>query len=184
MNTETRIRDEWLALRCQANEPGAYEDLVATLEKPLLYYAIRLTGNRETALDVLQEAWIRALRGIPKLQDAGSIRPWLYSVVHGIAVDDFRRKKAREKVEEVCPELPETSEPETFDAADASDIHVALDQLEPRHKEVLTLYFLEEFTVAEIAKVVGCPEGTVKSRLHHAKKTMRTILTGGKYAIR
>jgi RNA polymerase sigma-70 factor (ECF subfamily) len=182
MNTEARVRDEWLALRCQTNEPGAYEDLVAIMEKPLLYYAIRLAGNHDAALDVLQETWIRALRGISKLRDPGSIRPWLYKIVHGIAVDHVRRNKVREHAEEVRSEAPEATEPETFSADDAAAIHRALDELEPKHKEVLTLYFLEEFSIAEIADVIECPEGTVKSRLHHAKKTMRAILAGGNHA--
>jgi RNA polymerase sigma-70 factor, ECF subfamily len=182
MNTEARIRDEWLALRCQTNEPGSYEDLVAIMEKPLLYYAIRLAGNHDAALDVLQETWIRALRGIPNLKDPGSIRPWLYKIVHGIAVDHVRRKRVREHAEEVRSEVPEATELETFSADDAAAIHRALDELEPKHKEVLTLYFLEEFSIAEIAEVIDCPEGTVKSRLHHAKKTMRAILSGGNHA--
>jgi RNA polymerase sigma-70 factor (ECF subfamily) len=183
METEVRIRDEWLALRCQTNEPGAYEELIAAMEQPLLYYAIRLTGNRDTALDVLQETWIRALRGIPKLKDPGSIRPWLYAVVHGIAVDDVRRKIVRERVagEHVRLEASDGDEA-AFGPEDAAAIHQALDELDPRHREVLTLHFLEEFSVSEIAGVIGCPEGTVKSRLHHAKKIMRTILAGGNHA--
>lgn len=132
MDTEARARDEWLALRCQTNEPGAYEDLVATMEKPLLYYAIRLAGNRDTALDVLQETWIRALRGIPKLKDPGSIRPWLYRIVHGIAVDHVRHEKVREDAEEVRFEVPEATELETFSTDDATAIHRALDDLEPK----------------------------------------------------
>jgi RNA polymerase sigma-70 factor (ECF subfamily) len=182
MNTEARVRDEWLALRCQTNEPGAYEDLVAIMEKPLLYYAIRLVGNQDAALDVLQETWIRALRGIAKLKDPGSIRPWLYKIVHGIAVDQVRRNRVREEAEEVHSDVADAIEPETFSADDAAAIHRALDELEPKHREILTLYFLEEFTIAEIAEVMDCPEGTVKSRLHHAKKMMRAILTGGNHA--
>src|SRR4029077_5434791 len=118
MNTEARVRDAWLALRCQTHEPGAYEDLVAIMEKPLLYYAIRLAGNRDAALDVLQETWIRALRGIAKLKDPGSIRPWLYKIVHGIAVDHVRRNRVREEAEEVHSELPEAIEPAAFCADD------------------------------------------------------------------
>jgi|GraSoiStandDraft_5_1057265.scaffolds.fasta_scaffold260312_1 RNA polymerase sigma-70 factor (ECF subfamily) len=169
-----------MALRCQTNEPAAYEDLVAVMEKPLLYYAMRLTGDRNTALDVLQETWIRALHGIQRLKDPGSIRSWLYRIVHGIAVDDVRRKTLRERAEEVRLDVPEDRE--TFRADDAAAIHRALDELEPKHKEVLTLYFLEEFSIAEIAEIVDCPEGTVKSRLYHAKKSMRAVLTGGYYA--
>ena len=89
MDSETRTRDEWLALRCQTNEDGAYEELVSTLEMPLLYYAIKLTGSRDRALDVMQEAWVRAFRGIRKLNNPAALRSWLYSIVHGVAIARF-----------------------------------------------------------------------------------------------
>jgi len=182
MDSETRARDEWLALRCQTNEAGAYEELVSTLEMPLLYYAIKLTGSRDRALDIMQEAWIRAIRGIRKLQDPRSLRPWLYSIVHGVAIDDLRRSNRREAVETPELETDDIAEPNSFDADDARAIHDALDQLDPSHREVLTLFFLEGFTVSETAEIVGCAEGTVKSRLHYAKKALRKIMDGEKHA--
>ena len=101
MDRATRTKDEWIALRCQSCEPGAFEDLVALMERPLLYYAAKLTGNVEAALDVVQEVWIRVFRGIRRLKDPGSLRPWLYSITHGIAVDRIRRNNSRERAEEV-----------------------------------------------------------------------------------
>jgi RNA polymerase sigma-70 factor, ECF subfamily len=184
MDTKTRLRDEWLALRCQSNTPGAYEELVRTMEKPLLYYAIRLAGNHDRALDILQETWIRALRGIPKLKDPGSIRPWLYKVAHGVAVDHIRQRKVQERAEEVEVQEFNSGETEDLSVEDVAAIHAALDDLQAHHREVLTLYFLEQFSIGEIAEITGCPAGTVKSRLHHAKKNMRTILSGGTYANR
>src|ERR1022692_4733084 len=97
---ENRIQCEWLALRCQSGESGAFEDLIAVMERPLLYYAISLTGNQDSGLDVLQEVWIKVFRGIRKLKDPGSLRPWLYSITHGIAVDRVRRNTSRERAEQ------------------------------------------------------------------------------------
>jgi RNA polymerase sigma-70 factor (ECF subfamily) len=82
----SRTQDEWIALRCQAGEQNAFEDLVASMERPLLYYATKLTGNTETALDVLQDVWMVVFRGIKRLKDPGSLRPWLYRITHGLAV--------------------------------------------------------------------------------------------------
>jgi RNA polymerase sigma-70 factor (ECF subfamily) len=70
---------------------------------------------------------------------------------------------------------------ESFHAEDAAEVHRALDHLEPRHREVLIRFFLEHFSLKEIAAVVGCAEGTVKSRLYCAKQAMRELLKG-KYA--
>jgi RNA polymerase sigma-70 factor, ECF subfamily len=181
MDTETRARYEWIALRCQAGEPGAFEDLIAVMERPLLYYAASLTGNADSGLDVLQEVWIKVYHGIHKLKDPGSLRSWLYAITHGIAVDRIRRNTSRERAEQVeLEDFQEAAEP-SFAEEEAAAIHQALSQIGLKHREVLVLHFLEDLSVAEIAEVVGCSEGTVKSRLHYAKRAMKEILSGGVY---
>jgi len=181
MDPVTRVQDEWLALRCQAGEPNAFQDLATVVGQPLFYYAVKLTANPETARDILQETWLRAHRGIRHLKDPASVRPWLYSIVRAAAIDHIRRDTARERAEEIHSAEAERTAGESFDAEDAAEVHRALDQLEPRHREVLTLFFLEDFSHKEIAAVVGCAEGTVKSRLYYAKQEMRELLKG-KYA--
>jgi RNA polymerase sigma-70 factor (ECF subfamily) len=177
---DSRVQYEWLALRCQSGEEGAFEDLIAIMEHPLLYYAMSLTGNQDSALDVLQEVWLRVIRGIRKLKDPGSLRPWLYSITHGVAVDRIRRNYSREQAEQAhIDDFNEAEEP-SFANEDAEDVHQALIQLGVKHREVLVLHFLEDLSVAEIAVVVGCSEGTVKSRLHYAKRAMKQLLEGVK----
>ncbi|HET9280763.1 MAG TPA: RNA polymerase sigma factor [Candidatus Angelobacter sp.] len=175
-----RTQDEWIALRCQAGEQNAFEDLVALMERPLLYYATKLTGNAETALDVLQDVWMKVFRGIGRLKSPGSLRPWLYRITHGMAVDRIRQHISREKAEEA--HVAGFHEADlSFTEDDAAAIHDALNELGPKHREVLVLYFLEDFSLAEIAMVVGCSEGTVKSRIHYAKRAMKELLSGGGY---
>jgi RNA polymerase sigma-70 factor (ECF subfamily) len=179
--TDKRLQYEWLALRCQSGDPGAFEDLIAVMERPLLYYAMSLTGSQDSALDVLQEVWIKTFRGIRKLKDPGALRPWLYSMVHGIAVDRIRKNSRREVAEQFqCEEFVEAEEP-SFANEDAEAIHQALSEIGLLHREVLVLYFLEDLSIADIAEVVGCSEGTVKSRMHYAKRAMREVLSGGDY---
>jgi RNA polymerase sigma-70 factor (ECF subfamily) len=184
MQTAKKVRDEWLALRCQAGDSGAFEDLCIEMERPLLYYASKLTGNRDTVLDILQETWVRALAGIRKLKEPGSVRSWLYALVHSIAVDHIRREKTGRRIEGVLLETRADVEEPVFTADDANAIHDALDKLSEKHREVLALYFLEEFSLAEIAQIVTCPEGTVKSRIYQAKAEMKAILSGGGYGKR
>ena len=179
--SETRTQYEWLALRCQSGEAGAFEDLIAVMERPLLYYATSLTGNTDSALDVLQEVWIKVFRGIRKLKDPGSLRSWLYSITHGIAVDRIRGNISRERAEESQLEDFQEAEDPSFADEDAAAIHQALSEIGFKHREVLVLHFLEDLSMAEIAKVVGCSEGTVKSRIHSAKLAMKEILSGGSY---
>lgn len=177
----SRTQDEWIALRCQTGEQAAFEDLVALMERPLLYYATKLTGNAETALDVLQDVWMVVFRRIQGLKEPGSLRPWLYRITHGLAVDHIRQHISRERSEEVhVAGIPESADL-SFTEDDAAAIHEGLNDLGPKHREVLVLYFLEDFSLAEVALVVGCSEGTVKSRIHYAKRAMKEILVGGGY---
>jgi RNA polymerase sigma-70 factor, ECF subfamily len=99
MDAETRAQFEWITLRCQPGDAGAFEELIAVVERPLLYYAMSLTGSEDSALDVLEQVWIKALGGIRKLKDPGRVRSWLYSITHGIAVDRVRRNVSRERAE-------------------------------------------------------------------------------------
>jgi RNA polymerase sigma-70 factor (ECF subfamily) len=181
MDTAVRAQDEWLALRCQSGEPDAFEDLVHLMERPLLYYAAKLLGDEERATDTMQDVWIRVFRGMGKLKDPASLRPWLYRITYGISIDRVRQDVSRARAEEAHSEQFEETADVRFDKEDADAVHRALDQIELRHREVLVLHFLEDFSVAEIAAVLGCPEGTVKSRIYHAKKAMKEILLRGGY---
>jgi len=125
----------------------------------LLYYATSLTGTQDSGLDVLQDVWIKVLSGIRKLKDPGSLRPWLYTITHGIAVDRIRRNSSRERAEQVELEDFQEAEEPSFAHEDGSAIHLALSQMSLDHREVLVLHFLEDMSIAEIAEVVGCSEG-------------------------
>jgi RNA polymerase sigma-70 factor (ECF subfamily) len=181
MDTAKRAWDEWIALRCQAGEADAFEDLVHAMERPLLYYSAKLLGSEERAIDALQDVWIQVFRGIRRLHEPAKLRPWLYRIAHGIAVDRIRRDRSRQRVEGAQSEDFVVSADPGFDSEDAAAIHQALDQIDLRHREVLVLHFIEDFSVAEIAAAIGCPEGTVKSRIYHAKKAMKEILSRGGY---
>ena len=175
---KSRIEYEWLALRCQSGETEAFEDLITVMERPLLYYAMSLTGSQDSALEVLQEVWLKVFRGIRKLKDPASLRAWLYSITHGAAVDRIRRNYAREQAEQTHMEDFAEAEEPSFANEGADDLHHALARLGVQHREALVLHFLKDLSIAEIAGVVGCSEGTVKSRIHYAKKALKEILEG------
>jgi RNA polymerase sigma-70 factor (ECF subfamily) len=176
-----RARFEWLALRCQAGEPEAFADLIAVMERPLLYYATSLTGNQDAALDVLQDVWLKVIHGIRRLKEPGSLRPWLYAITHGVAVDRIRRDYKRDRAEQAQLDTAFNVEEPFFDEEDATELHDALTRLGVKHREVLVLHFLRDLSILEIAKVVGCSEGTVKSRIHYAKRQLKQILEGVKH---
>jgi RNA polymerase sigma-70 factor, ECF subfamily len=172
-----RTRDELLALRCQSGDPSAFADLIRDFEQPLRYYLLKLLGNEDRAYDVLQELWLKVVRTIRQLVDPGALRVWLYRAAHGLAVDQIRRRQVRQAAEQEHALAVDAAAAEPdFTAMDAQTIHRALDELEPREREVLVLFFLENMTLEEIAEVVGRPVGTVKSRLHYAKRALHDLL--------
>jgi RNA polymerase sigma-70 factor (ECF subfamily) len=176
-----RVQFEWLALRCQSGDPDSFADLIAVMEKPLLYYATSLTGKQDAALDVLQDVWLKAVRGIRRLKDPGSLKPWLYAITHGVAVDRIRRNYRRDKAEQAQVDDALNIDEQSFEEEDATAIRDALSRLGVKHREVLVLHFLKDLSILEIANVIGCSEGTVKSRIHYAKRQMKQILEGVKY---
>jgi RNA polymerase sigma-70 factor (ECF subfamily) len=177
--TTQQVRDEWLALRCQHGDPTAFSELVAEMERPLLYFVAKLIGDQDAALDVLQEVWLNAFRKIALLTEPRQIRPWLYQLARGLAIDRVRKERADNRREREHATNPSVwTDEATFGAEDANAIHRALDTLEVKHREVLVLHFLEDLSVVEVAAIVNCPEGTVKSRLYHAKRALKAALGG------
>jgi RNA polymerase sigma-70 factor (ECF subfamily) len=144
-----------------------------------LYFATKLVRDQDAALDVLQQAWLRAFLTIRKLEQAEHVRAWLYQIVRGLAIDYLRRRASFERRErEYAEQTPVSGEEETFGREDAAAVHAALDQLDLRLREVMVLHLLEDLPLAEVAEIVGCPKGTVKSRLHHGKRILRSLLQG------
>jgi RNA polymerase sigma-70 factor (ECF subfamily) len=172
-----QVRDEYLALRLRHGEPAAFAELVRTFERPLLYYLTKLVGA-DAALDVLQDTWVAAFRAAGRLDDPRRLRPWLYRIARGRAIDRVRKDRSEDRLRQAHAEdaAADAGDEPAFGPDDATAIHKALDALDVRHREVLVLHFLEEMPVADVAGVVGCPEGTVKSRIYHAKRTLRAAL--------
>lgn len=166
---------ELLALRCQRGERAAWELLVAQFERPLLYYLRRMLRSEDEAWSVLQDTWVRVFTSLETLKDARKLAPWVYGVARRTLATRVAQS-ARENVAEL------ESESVVDDAAEADDIlatahdiervHTSLSLLAPAQREVLVLFFLEDLTLEAIAEVLEIPLGTVKSRLHHAKRAI------------
>jgi RNA polymerase sigma-70 factor (ECF subfamily) len=121
------------------------------------------------------------IRRIGELRDPGALRAWLYRITHGVAVDRMRRTISREKAEQIQVEDFQEAEEPSFAGEDAAAIHHALNEIGLHHREVLVLHFLDDLSMADIAKIVGCSEGTVRSRIFYGKKAMKEILRRGGY---
>jgi RNA polymerase sigma-70 factor (ECF subfamily) len=172
-----RLYERLLVLRCQTGDEGAYRELVGRFGLRLRYFLLKLSARPDRIDDLLQDTWLDVLRQLPRLKDAGAFRTWLYRIAHGKAMLDGRRNGRAMALAADLDEVIETAEEPAFTPEDAAQIHAPLDQLEPPHREVLMLRFLEELSYEQIAQIVECPLGTVRSRIHHAKAKLHQILS-------
>jgi RNA polymerase sigma-70 factor, ECF subfamily len=171
------VARELLALRCRRGERTALEELICTWEPRLLYFIRRLVRDEADAWDVLQETWLRVLNGIGSLSDLRSLAPWLYCVARNTALSHARSgERPYESLESHPEELAEEPDGRLLEFEDADQVHRGLLSLSLPHREVLTLFFLEDMSVEEVATVLGVPPGTVKSRLYYAKRDLRNVL--------
>lgn len=170
---------ELLVLRCQRGDRGAFEELVGGWERRLFFYVRRLVRDEEEAWAVLQEVWLRVLRGIRRLKDPHRLPVWLYAVARNTAMSHHREEYARGHAP--LPAEPREAPGEDVIARfdDAEQVHAALARLPRGDREVLTLFFLRDLAIAEVAEVLGIPPGTVKSRLFKARRALRDIIDEG-----
>src|ERR1051325_9925782 len=164
------IYQRLLLLRCQAGDEAAFSEIVCEYSPRLRLFLRKLIG--EGAEDALQDVWLSAWRGFARLDDPAAFAAWIYRIARDRAYAGLRKRgrMGRPLLEDdlVCDE----DEPE-FSLEDVARIHAALDLVGPGHREVLLLRFIESMNYEQIANVVGCAVGTVRSRLHYAKKALR-----------
>jgi len=168
---------ELLVLRCRQRRPDALEELIQAWERPLLYYVRRLVDNDDEARLVLQEAWVKVFEGLGGLRNPERLPAWLYRIARNTAVSHLRAKCRERTLFESDDGARIAGHGDAhLDLDDAERIHYGLGRISLVHREVLTLFFLQDLSLEEIASVLEVPVGTVKSRLHHAKQALRAVL--------
>jgi RNA polymerase sigma-70 factor, ECF subfamily len=174
------VRSALLLLRYRSGDRTAIAELVALWERPLLYYLRRLLPEELDAWDALQETWVRAVKEQHRLRDVRAFPAWLYAIARRVAWRARERSHPGEPLpgDDEAGAIPAAGEPQELAGFEALDLHGALGALSLAHREVLTLHFLEGFSVAEISAITGAAEGTVKSRLFHARHALRRQLEG------
>ena len=175
------VEDPDLIARTKRGKVEAYNILVSRWEKRIFNYLLRLVGNREDAMDLSQEVFLKAYQNLGKLQDASRFGPWLFRIAHNEAFSHLRRKR---------PEMELGSEPAGVIARPRLEpleltlaVRRALGRLSDDQRESIVLKIYQGFKFEEMAEVLDCPVSTVKSRVYAAldvlKETLAPIDTRG-----
>ncbi|MCB9385498.1 MAG: sigma-70 family RNA polymerase sigma factor [Bryobacterales bacterium] len=163
----------------KAKPAGEFEALVAEYRLRAFHFALQIVGNREDAMDVTQEAFLKVHRNWAMRDASRPFAPWFYAILRNMAID-FLRKRAsrREEAPETAPDIAHTPGPEALAVKGEIQEQVwqAIAQLPEQQREVLVLRDLHGFSYREIAEIVGEESTTVNSRLHDARETMRRKL--------
>lgn len=175
LGSSSAVLDEYLVIESRLGDARAFGRLVRRWHPRLLGHAYRYTRDREAARDVTQESWMAIMRGLGSLRDPARFRAWAFRIVANKARDWVRREQARRQAREGAEVVAELSEPGPAAGA-IRRLREGLARLEPGQRSILTWFYLEEMSVREIAEWLDVPDGTVKSRLFHARNALRAAL--------
>ena len=174
-----------VVLLAQEGDLAARELLAVRYRVPAFRLAMQLLGRPEEAKDVAQDAMLRFFTSLDRFQPERPVLPWLFRIVHN-RVRDLQRQRMRRRVDSLDSYLEDTGrepvsvrpgpEQRTARRQLQRRIWQALGSLSPKHREILILRDYQDLAYAEIASVLGIPKGTVMSRLHAARRSLRGCL--------
>lgn len=166
------IYEQTLVLRSQLGDERAFEELLKLFGPRLLQFTRKMMDSTPAQIDdVTQEIWVAIYRGLPSLLDITKFRPWAFRVARDRIFREFRRRRI--PVDQLDDEMAEVELDSDETSVDHEAIHHSLERLTPEHREVLVLRFLEDLSYEDIARVTGQSLGTVRSRIHYAKRALR-----------
>jgi RNA polymerase sigma factor (sigma-70 family) len=172
---EPEASDAVLAVRCQLGDADAWEALVRRWHPRLSRFIARMLSDGAAVDDVLQTVWLRVVRSLVQLKEPERLAAWLYGVARRTVADRFREQYRRPPADEIV-EIPDwDGGPDMLAVVD--EVEASLGRLHPADREAVVLHYLEELPVAEVAEVCGVPPGTIKSRLHRARRILQSTLT-------
>jgi RNA polymerase sigma-70 factor, ECF subfamily len=160
-------------------ESEAWDILFHRYQLPLYTYVCELVHDEQSSLDIVQETFISATRYLGSLREDAKFGSWLFGIAHQKCIQRWRRPDcnttaldAVSDYEYACDDDPAEG---LIRQEQAAQFMALLDQLPIAQRSALLLYYLEEFSLAEIAAITEASLGTVKSRLHYAKKTLKQL---------
>ncbi len=184
--------DYTVVKQVQAGDVAAFDRLIVKYRERVFGVVYNLTANREDASDLTQDAFIKAFQSINRFQGNCSFFTWLYRIAVNTSLSHLRKNRLRtffslEKIHEdgtnaqLLDQLTDKkgADRDTYLQELKEKLNEALQKLSIPHRTVITLFEIDGLSHSEIAEIMGCSEGTVRSRLHYAKQFLQGEL--GKY---
>ena len=166
--------------QARAGDTAAWDALFRRYQLPLYVYIFELVRDEQTSLDIVQETFINAARHLGSLRDDARFGSWLFGIAHQKCIQRWRKQAREEMLRDEFANAPAEFESAPDDLLireeEEAEFMKLLNELPPPQRSVLLLHFVEDFSLEEIAGVTGVSLGTVKSRLHYAKKALRRLL--------
>ena len=180
--TREQLLDEYLVASARLGDRKAFELLARRWGRKLLAHAWRLTGDADLAREAAQDGWIEIVRGLGRLRDERAFPAWAYQIVSRRCARRIGRvRRDRDLAAAATVELAleaEDGAPETADQGASARLQTALAALPQAQRAAVALFYLEDMSVAEVAVALNVPAGTVKTRLMHARRSLRAVLEG------
>jgi RNA polymerase sigma-70 factor (ECF subfamily) len=176
------VADQRTVRAAQAGDLEAREELARASQRAAYLFALHLTGHREDALELAQDAMLRLFGSLARFDARRPLRPWLLRIVRNLARDRARRLKVRrteplEREGDLVRVEPTDTSPNPEQLATHNELRRvlwrAVGQLPARYREVVALRDYMDLTYAEIAQTLKIPTGTVMSRLHRGRTLLR-----------
>jgi RNA polymerase sigma-70 factor (ECF subfamily) len=179
-DVETR-NDRELVYAARDGDMQAFDGLFYRYKDGIFRLGLAITKDPSAAEEIVIDTFARAHRALARLEPEGSLRPWLYRVAVNLSYNRRPRKGLiMSTLEDATEEVLTSDDRSPSSLAELAELRrvvlSAVDTLGPKHKVVVVLHYLNGLNLAEIAQVVDCPVGTVKSRLHYALRRLRTHL--------
>jgi RNA polymerase sigma-70 factor (ECF subfamily) len=169
-----RASDASLVRAAQGGSEAAVEELFARHWPDAYRTALLIAHDRAAAEDIAQEAFLAALRALPRFDRRRPLRPWLHRIVVNRAIDWARARRLRQEVD--VDAVPEVAAPPARDVTGLGALGGALARLSVEHRAVIVMRYLLELTPGEIAAALEVPRGTVNSRLRRGLDALGEVL--------
>ncbi|MCX7748555.1 MAG: sigma-70 family RNA polymerase sigma factor [Clostridia bacterium] len=185
--------EKHLLIKAKNGDIEAFEKLIGEYQKKVFNIAFRMVGNHDDASEIAQEVFLKVYKSLKSFKEEASFSTWIYRITTNVCLDELRKKKNKKVIsldEEIKAQDGEMKRQVVDDsptpemAVEGKIIRKAVSDsikmLSEEHRIVIVMRDIQGFSYEEIAKVLKCPEGTIKSRINRARQSLREILKNNK----